>query len=139
MENRQQAKQAKRLQDAKRQLRQEKADLRRAIRLTPDARLTGSDKRRLAAAMKKVKREGRRPQSAQQTIPYQAMYRDGICMVTDRYFTKQVQFYDINYQLAQNEDKNQIFEHYCEFLNYFDASIQVQLSFLNQRADMEEW
>ena len=139
MENRQQAKQAKRLQDAKRQLRQEKADLRRAIRLTPDAKLTGSDKRRLAAAMKKAKREGRRPQSAQQTIPYQAMYRDGICMVTDRYFTKQVQFYDINYQLAQNEDKNQIFEHYCEFLNYFDASIQVQLSFLNQRADMEEW
>ena len=64
MENRQQAKQAKRLQEAKRQLRQEKADLRSAIRLTPDAKLTGSDKRRLAAAMKKAKREGRRPQSA---------------------------------------------------------------------------
>ena len=138
MENRQQAKQAKRLQAAKKELRQEKADLRSAIRLTPDAKLGGAEKRRLAAAIKKAKRDGRLPQSAQQTIPYKEMCRDGICVVSDHYFTKQVQFYDINYQLAQNEDKNQIFENYCDFLNYFDSSIQVQLSFLNQRADMEE-
>ena len=104
----------------------------------PDAKLGGAEKRRLAAAIKKAKRDGRLPQSAQQTIPYKEMCRDGICVVSDHYFTKQVQFYDINYQLAQNEDKNQIFENYCDFLNYFDSSIQVQLSFLNQRADMEE-
>ncbi|WP_459687109.1 VirB4-like conjugal transfer ATPase, CD1110 family [Agathobaculum sp. TL06] len=108
------------------------------MRLTPDAKLGGAEKRRLAAAIKKAKRDGRLPQSAQQTIPYKEMCRDGICVVSDHYFTKQVQFYDINYQLAQNEDKNQIFENYCDFLNYFDSSIQVQLSFLNQRADMEE-
>ncbi len=138
MENRQQAKQAKRLQAAKKELLEEKADLRSAIRLTPDAKLGGAEKRRLAAAIKKAKRDGRLPQSAQQTIPYKEMCRDGICVVSDHYFTKQVQFYDINYQLAQNEDKNQIFENYCDFLNYFDSSIRVQLSFLNQRADMEE-
>lgn len=135
MENRQQA---KRLQAAKKELQQEKADLKSTIRLTPDAKLTGAEKRRLAAAIKKAKRSGRLPQSAQQTIPYKEMCRDGICVVNDHYFTKQVQFYDINYQLAQNEDKNQIFENYCDFLNYFDSSIRVQLSFLNQRADMEE-
>ena len=67
------------------------------------------------------------------------MCRDGICAVNERYFTKQIQFFDINYQLAQNEDKNQIFENYCDFLNYFDSSIHVQLSFLNQRADMEAY
>ena len=138
MKNRQQAKQAKRLQAAKKELRQEKADLRSTIRLTPDAKLGGAEKRRLAAAIKKAKRDGRLPQSAQQTIPYKEMCRDGICVVSGHYFTKQVQFYDINYQLAQNEDKNQIFENYCDFLNYFDSSIRVQLSFLNQRADMEE-
>ena len=60
-------------------------------------------------------------------------------MVNDHFFTKQIQFYDINYQLAQNDDKNQIFENYCDFLNYFDASIHFQLSFLNQRVDMEEY
>ena len=39
-------------------------------------------------------------------------------------YSKTVRFYDINYQLAQNEDKNTIFESWCDFLNYFDASIR---------------
>ena len=112
--------------------------MRNTIRLTPDAKLSGADKRRLVASITKAKKDGRIPRTAQQTIPYQEMRRDGICVVNGHYFTKQIQFYDINYQLAQNEDKNQIFENYCDFLNYFDSSIRVQLSFLNQRADMEE-
>ena len=138
MKNQQQAKQAKRLEAGKRQLAAEKAEARGAIRLMPDAKLSGADKRRLVASITKAKKDGRIPRTAQQTIPYQEMRRDGICVVSDHYFTKQIQFYDINYQLAQNEDKNQIFENYCDFLNYFDSSIRVQLSFLNQRADMEE-
>ena len=113
--------------------------MRSTIHLTPDKKLTGSEKRRLEAAIKKAKRDGRLPKTAQQTIPYKEMCRDGICVVNDRYFTKQIQFYDINYQLAQNEDKNQIFESYCDFLNYFDSSIHFQLSFLNQRTDLEEY
>ncbi len=91
------------------------------------------------ASVQKAKRDGKIPRTAQQTIPYREMCRDGICAVTDRYYTKQIRFYDINYQLAQNEDKNLIFENYCDFLNYFDSSIRVQFSFLNQRADMEEY
>lgn len=109
------------------------------MRLWPDKKLTGRDKKRLTRAVKKAKRDGRIPQSAQQTIPYKEMCRDGICVVNDRYYTKQIEFLDINYQLAQNEDKNQIFESYCDFLNYFDSSIRFQLSFLNQRADMERF
>ena len=139
MENRQQAKQAKRLQAAKKELLEEKADLRSAIRLTPDAKLGGAEKRRLAAAIKKAKRDGRLPQSAQQTIPYKEMCRDGICVVSDHYFTKQVQFYDINYQLAQNEDKTAIFDGWCDFLNYFDSSIRFQLSFINLSATRDTY
>lgn len=67
------------------------------------------------------------------------MYRDGICRLDDRTYTKTVQFYDINYQLAQADDKAQIFEGYCDFLNYFDASIHVQLTFINQRANMQDF
>ncbi len=67
------------------------------------------------------------------------MYRDGICRVTDKLYTKTVQFFDINYQLAQAEDKEQIFEGYCTFLNYFDSSIHVQLTFINQRANMQDF
>ena len=139
MKTKQQAKQAKNLQAAKKELKKEKSDLKATLRLTPDAKLSSRDKRRLAASVSKAKRDGRLPKTAQQTIPYQEMCRDGICIIGDRYFTKQIQFYDVNYQLAQNEDKNLIFENYCDFLNYFDSSIKVQLSFLNQRADMEEY
>ena len=57
------------------------------------------------------------PQTAQQSIPYHEIYRDGICRVNERLFTKTITFGDINYQLAQNEDKTQIFEGYCDFLN----------------------
>ncbi len=133
-----QEKQAKNLQAAKRQHKKDKADLRDTIRLTPDAKLTSRQKRRLSASVQKAKRDGKIPRTAQQTIPYREMCRDGICVVSERFFTKQVQFYDINYQLAQNEDKNLIFENWCDFLNYFDSSIRVQFSFLNQPADMEE-
>ena len=77
--------------------------------------------------------------SAQDTIPYKEMRPDGICRVTDNFYTKTVQFLDINYQLARNEDKNIIFENYCDFLNYFDTSISVQLSFLNQTMDISEY
>ena len=139
MKTKQQAKQARNLQAAKKELKKEKSDLKATLRLTPDAKLSSRDKRRLAASVSKAKRDGRLPKTAQQTIPYQEMCRDGICIIGDRYFTKQIQFYDVNYPLAQNEDKNLIFENYCDFLNYFDSSIKVQLSFLNQRADMEEY
>ena len=139
MQTKQQKAQAKNLRTAKKRHETDKADLRDAIRLSPEAKLSSPDKRRLVSAVKKAKLEGRLPQTAQQTIPYREMCRDGICVVTDRYYTKQIRFYDINYQLAQNEDKNRIFEDYCDFLNYFDSSIHVQFSFLNQRTDMEEY
>ncbi|MDL2232366.1 conjugal transfer protein TraE, partial [Ruminococcaceae bacterium OttesenSCG-928-L11] len=80
-----------------------------------------------------------KPQTAQQTIPYKEMYRDGICRVRDRFYTKCVTFNDVNYQLAQNEDKMQIFESYCDFLNFFDSTISVQLSFLNQKGNMQDF
>lgn len=57
----------------------------------------------------------------------------------EKFFSKTVQFYDINYQLALNEDKTTIFENYCDFLNYFDSSISVQLSFINQQVDVAEF
>ncbi|HIV19804.1 MAG: VirB4-like conjugal transfer ATPase, CD1110 family [Acutalibacter sp.] len=84
-----------------------------------------------------VKRDA--PQTAQQTIPYREIYKDGICRVNDKLYTKTIQFFDINYQLAQADDKAQIFENYCDFLNYFDSTISVQLTFINQRANMQDF
>ena len=65
------------------------------------------------------------------------MWPDGICRVTDTRYTKTIQYQDINYQLSQNEDKTAIFEAWCDFLNYFDSSVQFQLSFVNLSASQE--
>ena len=67
------------------------------------------------------------------------MFPDGICRVTDSYYTKTVQFQDINYQLNQNEDKTAIFDGWCDFLNYFDSSVRFQLSFVNMSASKDNY
>ena len=103
--------------------------------------VSDKQKKQIDAAVKKARPNGngKVPVTAQQSIPFKQMFKDGICKVDDNLYTKTVQFFDINYQLAQNEDKTAIFENYCDFLNYFDSSINVQLSFLNQVADVEEF
>lgn len=73
--------------------------------------------------------------SAQDSIPFERMFPDGICRVKDGYYTKTIQFTDINYQLAQQEDKTAIFEEWCSFLNFFDSSIRFELTFLNCSTD----
>ena len=109
------------------------------ITLSAEKPLTSRQRKRIADAVKKAKMQGKIAMSAQDTISYKEMRPDGICIVRDNYFTKTIQFYDINYQLARNEDKNIIFENYCDFLNYFDKSISVQLSFLNQTMDISDF
>ena len=96
----------------------------------PKAKLTRAEKQQLAKIMAQAKKS-KYPQTAQQTIPYQRMWPDGICRVTDNYYTKTVRFFDINYQLAQNEDKEAIFNAWCDVLNYFSPNIKFQFSFVN--------
>ena len=100
-------------------------------------KLSREDRRRIEAAIIRARNRNPKELSAQDSIPYQRMYPDGICRVTDTFYTKTVQFQDINYQLSQNEDKTAIFEGWGDFLNYFDSSIRFQLSFLNLSAAQE--
>lgn len=72
----------------------------------------------------------RGPQSAQQTIPYVEMLRDGICKVREGFYTKTIEYEDINYSVASSDDQAAIFDGYCAFLNYFDAALPFQLSFI---------
>ena len=102
-------------------------------------RLTGADKRQIEAAIANAKRQDKRHKSAQDSIPFQRMFPDGICRVTDTYYTKTIQFQDINYQLSQNEDKTAIFDGWCDFLNYFDASVHFPLTFLNMAANKDTY
>ena len=94
-------------------------------------KLTRAEKKEIAALIRAAKGDGK-AHTAQQTIPYLAMYPDGICKVTEKKYSKSIAYDDINYQLAQADDKTAIFENWCDFLNYFDATVSVQLSFINR-------
>ena len=100
--------------------------------------LSGEQKQMLVKQKLKEKKKKDVPKTAQQSIPFKEMYKDGICRVNEKYFTKCIQFYDINYQLAQNEDKTATFEFWCDFYNYFDSSIHIQLSCMSQYANRVE-
>ena len=100
-------------------------------------KLSRADRKQIEAAIARANRTDKKEKSAQDSIPYERMWPDGICKVADGRYTKTVQFQDINYQLSQNEDKTAIFEGWCDFLNYFDSSIHFQLSFLNLVASKE--
>lgn len=91
-------------------------------------------RRRPDKSVARQEKQRRRVLSAQDTIPYREMAKDGICRVHDNLYSKTIRFFDLNYQLAQAEDKDAIFEGWCEFLNYFDFTIHVQLSFVNHHS-----
>ena len=99
--------------------------------------LTKAQARQVQEIIERAKRDDGIPRTAQQSIPFQRMFPDGICRVSDRYYTKTIQYQDINYQLAQQEDKTAIFEEWCSFLNFFDSSIHFELSFMNMATDAE--
>ena len=79
------------------------------------------------------------PRTAQESIPFQRMFEDGTCRVRPGYYTRTIQYQDINYQLAQQEDKTAIFEEWCSFLNFYDSSIHFELSFVNTATDSADF
>ena len=99
--------------------------------MSANRKMTKEQQKQIDAAVAKAKGKDKKQMSAQDSIPFQRMFKDGICRVTDNYYTKTVKFLDINYQLNSNEDKNAIFDSWCDFLNYFDSSVKFQLSFIN--------
>lgn len=73
------------------------------------------------------KKEGKIAKTAQQTIPYEEMYPDGICRITNRLYSKSVLCDDINYAEASDDEKAVLFELYCKLVNYFGPSVGFEL------------
>lgn len=101
--------------------------------------MTAAEKRRVKRAIQKAQRDGKIPRDAVQTIPYREMYPDGLLRVNDKLYTKTLRFSDINYELAQPEDKEQTFDGLCDFYNVLDSSMWAQMSFINLRANLIDY
>lgn len=103
------------------------------------ANLNAAEQKQIKAIVEKARKDRTVPHSAQDSIPFDRMFPDGICRVGDNYYTKTIQFQDINYQLAMQEDQTAIFEEWCSFLNFFDSSIRFELSFMNMSTDAADF
>ena len=101
--------------------------------------LSPEDKKKVREIIKQVQSNEDIPRTTQESIPFDRMFQDGICRVGSDYYTKTIQFQDINYQLAQQEDQTEIFEEWCSFLNFFDSSVHFELSFMNMATDPEKF
>ena len=100
-------------------------------------KLTGAEKKQITAIRAQANLNKNHLYSAQQTIPYQRIWQDGVCLTQDNHYTKTIQFQDINYRLAQESEQNVILDHWCNILNYFSPSISVQLTFLKVQGNEE--
>ena len=101
-------------------------------------KLTRQEKKQIDALIRQSKGDGK-PHTAQDSIPFERMYKDGICRLANGRYSKCIEFEDINYQLAQPDDKTAIFEALCDMYNSFDASISVQLSLISRHANKEDF
>lgn len=94
--------------------------------------------RDLKKALAGTDKDTKTPDTAQKTITFEKMYKDGICKVSDKHYTKMVEFYDINYDLLEIEDQGTILEEYSKLINYFDPSIKFQLFLFNRQVSAKE-
>ena len=101
-------------------------------------KLTRQEKKQIDALIRQSKGDGK-PHTAQDSIPFERMYKDGICRLANGRYSKCIEFEDINYQLAQPDDKTAIFEALCDMYNSFDASISVQLSLISRHANKDDF
>lgn len=76
--------------------------------------------------------------STQETINFKKMYRNGVCKLTDKKYSKMIRFSDVSYQLAKDEEKQRLFNLYCTLLNSFDETITFQLCFMNFKASSQK-
>ena len=101
-------------------------------------KLSLSQRWRIDKLITAAKGNPNKPQSVQMSIPYLAMYPDGVCEVTDRLYSKTIEFADRSYELDSQEEQTATFENLCNLYNYFDPSISVQQTFINRHVAKDE-
>ena len=101
--------------------------------------LTSAEKKQVLEIIRKAENKSSVPRTSQESIPFIQMYKDGTCKVTEGFFSRTIEFGDINYRLALEDDQHAIFDAWCAFLNFFDSSVKFEIGFLNTVVDEEEY
>ena len=104
----------------------------------PKHKLTAAEKREIRKIIQAAQGDGK-PHSAQDTLPFRQIYPDGLCKLTDTTWSRCIEFEDVNYQIARQEDQTAIFEALCDMYNAHDSSIGLELSLPCRRMNREDF
>ena len=80
----------------------------------------------------------KKPETAQDTICFEKMYKEGLCLVRDNFYTKMIEFYDVNYELLDVEEQADMLSGYSSFINYFTPGIKFELFLFNRKVSEED-
>ena len=104
----------------------------------PKHKLTAAEKREIRRIIREAQGDGK-PHSAQDTLPFRQMYPDGLCKLEDTAWSRCIEFEDVNYQIARQEDQTAICEALCDMYNAHDSSIGMELSLPCRRMNREDF
>lgn len=79
------------------------------------------------------------PQSMADSIPYKAVYENGIIENTTGTFSKCYELPEINFRLATGQDQSIKAREFGEFLGIFEPTVQLEITVFNRSIDIEEF
>ncbi len=69
----------------------------------------------------------------QSMLRYEKMFESGICELSTNYYSKSIQFSDINYQIASKEEQQSIFTKYCALLNSCEETMHLNVTLVKKK------
>ncbi|HJB27193.1 MAG TPA: DUF87 domain-containing protein [Candidatus Blautia faecavium] len=88
---------------------------------------------------KKKKEQTKIPKTAQDSIPYEEVYENGIIRLDENTYSKAYRINDTNFSIASLDDQKQIVKKYMDFLGSFGADINVQILIYNKTVGRVEF
>ena len=101
-------------------------------------KLTAAERREIRKVIEAARGDGK-PHSAQDTLPFRQMYPDGLCRLDDTTWSRCIEFEDVNYQLAGQDDQTAIFEALCDMYNAHDSSIGMELTLVCRKVNRADF
>lgn len=78
------------------------------------------------------------PKTAQESIPYQGVYENGVIQIEETLFSRIYSIPDMNFITADTDKQKEIFAHFMELLSSFGPEVHIQQVVYNQTIKKEE-
>lgn len=122
------------------EMKADKNEEKLAAVLPPEEKRKKKAKKKSAAKLKKSKLSALKvAKSAQDTIPYIRVYKNGIFQSEEELYTKTYELMDTNFKTATQEHQDEMYFAYGDLLNYFQPDVRPQFTIFNTKLDQESF